>query len=623
VQHFDVSDADWRDHARKEAFMNRVKKTTSILLLVSTPMMGTAAQNPPAKKPSTEQAATEKAPPSNPLPQKITAALDQVLEAQKSFTDERLRIMIQAQVADILWSYDEPRARRLFEGVLQVSERLADQDASSPQSGGVSPYPARSEVIRLIMPHDSDWATKLVESRGDIVGDMKSRSAGKNRERTLLQLQAVIYFVQRDPRRAALAAKPFAESGDFNSLMNLLGLTRSKDVSAADELFLQALAKAKLGQPTFEDIRRFATYVFPSFGQGVLRFSSDPSARDPLAPANSGPAVMEQFLDLAYDAATRRLDSALSGEIGARLDPRHDFAIPKLLAPYFDRYLPERAPAFRARVQEALRRVPPGERPYLAVTDPGTVEELLSRADAMGDPGLKDALIRRAVSQASSRGDFEQAAAIIERLSNEGARSNARNMLRQTMDDKRTDEAWSALNKGEGDLDKAEALTAELSEWRPSSGLLVRSLVGRMARKDKPRAARILDEHERRAAAIEEPTERSLRLMQLAGFAESIDLDLAFEKMKQAIAEFNQAGFAPELSRYRDQGIGGAAGNPAERINIGLGGLLNNWDLYWLGRKDFERGVALAQRFQMREARALILLNACRGALVNVPASAR
>lgn len=600
--------------------MNRVTKTTCIFLLITTPLLATAAQNAPAKKSSTEQAASEKAQQRNPLLQKIIAVLDQVLEAQKTFADENLRVMIQAHIADMLWSYDEARARRLFEDILRISERLADQGASAPRVGLVSFNPVRIQVIRLIIARDSDWATRLVESRGEIISDLKSKSIGKNRERTALQLQLGIYFVQKDPQRAALAAKPFGESGDFNSLMLLLGMIRFKDVIAADELFLLALAKAKLGHPSFEDIRRFAPYVFPSFGEGVLRFSPDGSKRDPLTPADSGPAVVEQFLDLAYDVVTKRLDAALTGANAARLDARSmlDFAIPKLLVPYFDRFTPDRALAFRSRFTEALSRVPLEERQYLVLTEPGTVKDLLSRAEAISDTRLKDTLIQRAIFQAPSGDNYEQAATLIERLSSEGGRMSARNMLRQRIDEKLSNEAWSALNNE--DLDKAEALAAEMSDW-PSDGLLVRSLVGRLSRKDKPRAARILDGYEQKATGIVEPTEKVLRLMQLAGVAVNIDLNRGFEEMRRSIVEFNQAGFVPELERYRDHKMAGT-GSPAQ-VNVGLSGLLGNWDLFWMGSTDLDRGLALTRQFQMKEAAALMQLNLCRGALRTVPASAR
>lgn len=102
--------------------------------------------------------------------------------------------------------------------------------------------------------------------------------------------------------------------------------------------------------------------------------------------------------------------------------------------------------------------------------------------------------------------NYEQAAALIERLSSEAGRVSARTSLRQRIDDKRLNEAWSALNNG--DLDKAEALAAEMSDWR-SDGLLVRSLVGQLSRKDKPRAARILEGYEQKAVSIEEPTDKA------------------------------------------------------------------------------------------------------------------
>ncbi len=597
--------------------MTRLKTSACMFLLITTPLLSIAAQKAPSTRSSNEQSPSEKSQLRNAFLLKVTAVLDRVLEAQKTFPDENLRVMIQAQVADMLWDYDEARARTLFEHILQISEKLADQGTPAPPSGvGWWYYPVRNQVIGLIMSRDADWATRLVESRGEIATDLKARSTPRNRERTLLQLRLGTHFAQRDPKRAAIAAKPFADSGDFRSLMLLLSLIRFKDAAAADDLFIRALETARRVQPTFEDLYQFASYVFPSFGEGVLRFSGDRSKRDPFAPSSSSPAVVQQFLDLAYKVVIGRLDAAMQGVDGARMNPRSwtDYAIPKSLSPYIDRFMPDKAPAFEARVQEALRRVPADERQYLALTESGTVEELLSRADAISDAKLKDTLIQRAVSKSSYDGDFEKAFAIIERLSNEGARSGARNSLRKRADQKRSDEAWSALNKG--DFDRAEALAAELSDWR-SDGLLVRSVIGQVSGKDKLRAVRILAEYELRAASIEEPTERAMRLIQLAGFASSIDLNRGFEEMKRAIGEFNQAGFVAELERYRD------GENPGPRVNMGLGGLINNWDLHWMGRTDFDRAIALTSQFQMREAGALMLLNACRGALGTPLARAR
>jgi hypothetical protein len=69
---------------RKEVQMNRVKKTTCIFMLITTPLLATAAQNAPKTKPSTEHAATEKAQPRNPLLQKITSVLIRCLRRKRA-----------------------------------------------------------------------------------------------------------------------------------------------------------------------------------------------------------------------------------------------------------------------------------------------------------------------------------------------------------------------------------------------------------------------------------------------------------------------------------------------------------------------------------------------------------
>ncbi len=599
--------------------MRFIQKTACILLLVISAQVSMSAQSPQATKPVTEQTPVERTRPENPILQKVTSVLENVLEAQKTCADENLRVMIRAHIADMLWSYDEPRARRIFADALQAAERLADQDQPPPHLG-VTLFPVRTQVIRLILPHDPDWATKLIESRGEIATDFQGQSIRRDRERTNLQSHLVFYFAQRDVQRAVRAARPLAESGNSRALMQFLSFIRSKDVQAADELYRLALAKARAGQSAFFDIVTFAYYVLPSFGEGVLRVSSDKNKRDPFALSPSNAAALEQFLEFAYEAASRHLDSAAAGMSGVRLDPRSvfDFAIPKLLAPYFDRFMPERAPAFRARLQEALQRVPAEQRQYLVLSDPGTVESWLSRAETTTDPQLRDTLILRAVSRVSY-GEFKRTSALIEKMSDDRIRANARFTLHQTQNAALVDDAWSALNQD--DLDRAEALASEISDWRSDGGLLLRSLVGRLSRKDNARATQVLNEYQQRAAGITEPHERAMRLMHLAGVAATIDSNRGFEEMTRAVSEFNRAGFVPELERYLDNQNAGGPWRP--QVNIGLSSLLGNWDLFWLGSTDMDRALGLAKTFQLKEAAALMQLNVCRGLLRTLPAAAR
>ncbi|HSB10267.1 MAG TPA: hypothetical protein VLM38_12340 [Blastocatellia bacterium] len=598
--------------------MNRVKKITCLFLLLITPLSATATQSK-EKSTATETVKSIAGDKRDPglARQKIVSLLYEVLEAQKAFPDQSLRVVIQAHIADMLWTIDEPRARHLFQDALVESGRLAESTYAQPLNASGAVLAARAQVIRLLMTHDLNWAAKEIERIADLADpDPKSRTSRPYLERVGLQMQLVFQIVQKEPQRATQLMKPLVENGDINYVMMVLGLIRSKDGAAAEELFVQTLARARQAQPRFDGIYRLASYVFPGFGEGVLRFSPEAAKRDPFAPGPTNPAVVEQFLEFAYDVATRRLDASLADAAGARLDAgsSYDFAVPKLLCGYFDRFMPDRAPAFRARFAEVSRRVPPDQRAYLVMTEPGTIQELQSRADAASEARLKDLLYRRAIAQATTSGDFERASEIIAKLSSEAGRYAAKTTLRRTIDDKRGDEARDALNKQ--DLDKAEALTAEISNWY-SQPFLVPNLIGQLSNKDKVRAARILDEYERRAVGIEDGIERSVVLMELAGSAANLDSARGFQEMKNAIAEFNRAGFVPELERYRENDLSGS------RTNIGLGGLLSNWQLSWLGRTDFDQAVALTRQFHMNEASAVMQLVVCRAALSMIPPASK
>jgi hypothetical protein len=271
--------------------------------------------------------------------------------------------------------------------------------------------------------------------------------------------------------------------------------------------------------------------------------------------------------------------------------------------------MPDRAPAFRARVEQIRRAVPPDQEHNMVLQEPGSVSELLARAERLRDPNDRDVLYQRAAENATHGGNNEQASTIAEKIVNESLRSSQRHRI----NDNRTDEVFKALQAG--DFDKAEKIISAMS-FRSSRMWLFRSLVASVFRKDKPRALQMLDEAYRRAENIEQGVERSQELMMLTGVVAAADIDRAFETMKLAIAEFNRAGFVNEWEKYLENYPGNLS--PGKdyyvRTNIGLGGF-NVYDFEGLGRSAFERAMELTEQIQMREASALAQLAVCRGAL--------
>ena len=477
--------------------MNRVKKTACILLLVTPALWAAPGQNVTSKPASGDQQSKSVVQKGQPLDPKkrILSVLDQQLEGQKTFADENLRIAIQTTIADMLWDFDEPRARRLLEEAFQAIANVKTDERGRAVALSSN---VRSVAIRTIAARDPAMALRLEQSVEIPLNiDPKltgiGMGAGLYAERARIQNDLAMYILMGEIRTGELrnalqAMKPFAVRGDLQRLIPFARQIRTKDAAAADEIFSQALAKARLGQPSFDDIRHLSWYVFPNFGDGVFRYSD--KKVDPFEATPISAELLEQFLDLAYIALTARLDAALANVEGARLDVRSflDYSLPKGFVPYFDRFMPDRTAAFRARVAEAARRVPPEEQPYLALSDPG-FEGLVSIADKLTDVRTKDALYQSAATRAKYSGDLDRASAIIEKISNEIFRASQRDGLRSEIDSRRIQETYNAF--GAKDLDKAEKLISEISDQRQRLQMFG-SLIGGWSQKDKVRAISML-----------------------------------------------------------------------------------------------------------------------------------
>src|SRR5438552_19040802 len=102
--------------------MNRVKKTACLLLLVTPALWASPLQNVTSKPASGDQQSKSVGQKGQPLDPKkrILAVLDEQLEAQKTFADENLRVELQTTIADMLWDFDDPRARRLLAEAFQA-----------------------------------------------------------------------------------------------------------------------------------------------------------------------------------------------------------------------------------------------------------------------------------------------------------------------------------------------------------------------------------------------------------------------------------------------------------------------------------------------------------------------
>ena len=102
--------------------MFRLVKIALILLVCTSFALPTIGQETkPAKKSESGQATNKK---EISPEQRALAMLESVLQASAGFQDVALRSRIQSEVADLLWRFEQPRARGLYEESYQAIDGI-------------------------------------------------------------------------------------------------------------------------------------------------------------------------------------------------------------------------------------------------------------------------------------------------------------------------------------------------------------------------------------------------------------------------------------------------------------------------------------------------------------------
>jgi hypothetical protein len=265
-----------------------------------------------------------------------------------------------------------------------------------------------------------------------------------------------------------------------------------------------AVEKAKLRQVTFDEIKALAGYIFPQFTQGVV-FPSQGNSRAN-EPIKVPRALLDQFFALTYDFVTR-LDPSATTSDGT--GPRIEYATLKLLMPYFDRDSPDNAASFRARVEAILRNAPAEIHASLHALDLTTVDELVAKADALVDARDKDRIYMRASTIAITSGDLDRAATIADKIQDARLRANAAQNVRVRTDQRRPQEVFAALQKG--DWDSAASIASSVS-YPHSRVHLLGTVIERILHKDKAVANSFFDDAVVRASRQGEPIREGSRV---------------------------------------------------------------------------------------------------------------
>ena len=367
----------------------------------------------------------------SPLEGRALLLLDQVLASLKELDKAEPRIRAQAQIADLLWKHDAPRARRLLEQAFRAAGELKDERPPSPSGDRRSPLPPappsrivlQGEILRIAIKHDAKLAEQLVRTIAEDAGRPEERSAkdvapdGMDRlfNRSLILLQMAMTIMESDHVLAARLARQSLDTGINPLLPSVLLTLKTHDRARADEIYRAALQKLQQ-QPVEEALMSLHVYAMPSGVFTLLPSNLGAKEREALS---DDPELAREYLEVAFTKLTECAESLrVSAEQGTHKE-FFCFTTAQMLLPAYDRYLPDKSAMMRAVRDELQRRVSDGADLFNPFAEKESAQELLSRAENEKEEFKRDMIYLRAVQKLLGERRFDEVIAAADKIKNE------------------------------------------------------------------------------------------------------------------------------------------------------------------------------------------------------------
>ena len=179
------------------------------------------------------------------LEKKTLALLNEVAASAWSLKLPENRLFIMANAADVLWPFDEKRARTLFWDALNSlnsinpaprspSETLSKADQDKAMQAYFTVFSLRQRLLRQIARRDAQLALDMLRATRQVPPKPVTKDFPLPDDRQLEQEIAMEVAV-RDPAQALQVARQSLAKGLTWQLMNLLGQLNEKDSEKASQ----------------------------------------------------------------------------------------------------------------------------------------------------------------------------------------------------------------------------------------------------------------------------------------------------------------------------------------------------------------------------------------------------
>jgi hypothetical protein len=522
------------------------------------------------------------------------------------------RAFLYFRIADLLWDFDEERARSLIEESRSALSRLisAPDYKHTNSRSGFHHQQLRTEVVEALALRDPQLALEFIRGTRPAAppGDVAKQVADAE---TALEQQLALKIAENDPARAMRLAEESLDKGISYNLGRFIEIVAAKDPEAAKKLTGKIFNKLK--ETDLLKDRSAAGFLiwFLEEEFRARRQEMTPGEKiydmKPRKPALSDQSLLEWSAFAGATAISTISAAAQNQGASSDLDILiyHEFG----LLPDIEKISPAVAANVRRIYAEAGQKLSESTRRLVKeqeLSRNATVEDFLALAEKAQGSERNDYLQKAVYKAVGYDADFERARNIIdEKITDQSTRKHIISYIEWI---------YSNYAAKQGKLEEALASLARVESEDERARMLGNIIETALKAGNKKMAAQLLEKSlDAMPPEIETSAQFNAMSKIIRGLAEADD-ERAFELYESLIEPINQIASAfIRMCRFDPSQYGYATKNEMmvqKGLTVSQAILAMVEETKSLARADFGRAMDLVGRFKQTELRIYARLNA-------------
>jgi hypothetical protein len=354
---------------------------------------------------STTESQKEKEKEQREFEKKTLALLNDLASAAWSLKLPENRIFVMTNTADLLWTFDEKRARSLYwEAINSLNliappprrgvENISKEEKLKLVQAYLSLYGLRRNLLRQVARRDAQLALELLRATRQVAPPRELNPRYFFPDDRQLEQDIAVEVAAQDPAQALQLAREGLGKGVTYELLNLIQRINAKDSVKASEFAGEVISKLRMTNVASDS--RASTV-----GVQLLLYSRMPDPNGPLAKlAATAKTLRPNILNLGDEQKRDLVDVLTNAALSASANSNLLFDLPNVM-PEIQQFFPERRAALEQKLEAFKQTLPQQQQ------NQNTYNQLILR-------GIPDEIVRRAAGESNQeRLSLYQQAAII------------------------------------------------------------------------------------------------------------------------------------------------------------------------------------------------------------------